>query len=61
MIALHTVTVKTRKMHHFRPKMQVFSVDFLYTTNFPFFRLLVVTKNGQTFAIIVRKGDYDYA
>lgn len=61
MIALHTVTVKTRKMHHFRPKMQVFSVDFFIYDKFSFFRLLVVTKMVRLFAIIVRKGDYDYA
>lgn len=61
MIALHTVIVKTRKMHHFRPKMQVFSVDFFIYDKFSFFSLISGHKNGQTFAIIVRKGDYDYA
>lgn len=60
MIALHPVTVKIRKMHHFRPKMQVFSVKFIYD-KFSFFSLISGHKNGQTFAIIVRKGDYDYA
>ena len=58
MIALHPVTVKIQKMHHFRPKMQVFSVKY---DKFSFFSLISGHKNGQTFAIIVRKGDYDYA
>ena len=61
MIALHPVTVKVQKMHHFRPKMQVFSVKFFIYDKFSFFSLISGHKNGQTFAIIVRKGDYDYA
>lgn len=61
MIALHPVTVKIRKMHHFRPKMQFFSVKFFIYDKFFFFSLISGHKNGQTFAIIVRKGDYDYA
>ena len=41
--------------------MQVFSVKFFIYDKFSFFSLISGHKNGQTFAIIVRKGDYDYA
>lgn len=61
MIALHPVAVKMQKCTTFDQKCSFFSVDFFIYDKFSFFSLISGHKNGQTFAIIVRKGDYDYA
>lgn len=61
MIALHTVTVKTQKCTTFDQKCSFFRLNFFIYDKFFFFSLISGHKNGQTFAIIVRKGDYDYA
>ena len=39
----------------------IFRLNFFIYDKFFFFSLISGHKNGQTFAIIVRKGDYDYA